>query len=1511
LKRTGWLTRRRLIILAATATVVLGLTPLLLTSARGQEKLSPMETIIRGQSEWLIESQASLRVIVRDHRSGAPLRSKVAIGLSQENTRLRVELFSGTTDRNGTLDAKFTVPAMRPGPYILVVTAVSAVDNQTINRPLQLVDAGQVLLTTDKPLYQPGQTIHLRSLSLRRPKMTPLAGQKAILEVEDPKGNKVFKKSITTSKFGVAAADFVLADEINLGQYTVRAILPQGKAERVVTVERYVLPKFKVTLTADRKYYLPGATVTGKVSAQYLFGKPVAGGQVTIACSTFDVEARRFAELKGTTDADGMYRFEVALPDYFVGLPIEQGQSLVQFEVEVTDRAAHVEKASASVPVAKDPINIVVVPEAGKLMPGLQNTVYILTAYPDGTPAICDVGVNRPRGDGPPYPLHTDALGIAEYRFTPRAGAPTELTVSARDGEGQTATKVVNLESTAGAGAVLLRTDRAIAQVGQRLRVTVLSTAARGTIYLDVIKDHQTILTRAIPISSGQAATDLTLTPDLAGTLELHAYRILPNEDIIRDTRIVFVERADDLVLDIRADQSTYTPGGPAKIAFEVRDRQRHPVLAALGIAVVDESVFALQEMQPGLEKIYFQLEQELMKPRYEIHGFTPASVIDGDLPTPTLRQEAARVLFASAPPLTDYTLTANTYTERLAELKTKWQEQVEKSADKIGLALRAYYDKNRRWLTEQQGLTPLVEQGFLKAADLRDPWGRNFRAHWRQGQLQLDTAGPDGKWGTDDDMLNIVPPSLRPRFRGGGGIMAGMDIEEGMPVPMMAPMAGDAVVFKGGERAATAPTGGAAAEAPVRVRRFFPETMYVNPALITDDQGRATLNLTMADSITTWRLTALASSTRGQLGSATSPLRVFMEFFVDIDLPVALTQNDEVSVPVAIYNYLGDPQTVRLAVTKADWFELLDEPEKSVTIAANDVGVAHFRLRVKEIGRRKLMVHAYGTQRSDAIEREIEVLPDGKEVRDSINDRLDGTVRHTMNIPANAVPGASTIFVKIYPGVFSQAVEGLDSLLRMPFGCFEQTSSVTYPNVLVLDYLKQSGKVKPETQMKAEQYVNVGYQRLVSYEVPGGGFSWFGDPPAHQILTAYGLMEFHDMARVHEVDPALIARTQRWLAGRQQPDGTWKPDEGGIAEGIINRQTGALRSTAYIVWALADTEYRGPEVASGLAYVKAHLSDAKDAYTLAIIVNALVSADPQSAATAIERLVAMATVEDKVAYWRSELPTPTFAEKTSADLETTGLAAYGLVRSGRQPALVSKVMTYLIRSKDSYGTWQTTQATVWSLKALLAAMNKATEAINAEVTVTVNGQTAGSFAITPDDFDVMRQLDLREWVKPGDNQIEIKFSGEGSALYQVVSKYYLPWVKTVPGAKDVLSIDVRYDRTELAANDTATCRVRVTNNSDVVANMVMIDLGVPPGFDVEAGDLAELVGSKVIQKYTLTPRQIILYLDELRPGKPLDFSYRLKARFPMRAKTPRSRVYEYYNPEVEAVSLPVDMIVR
>jgi hypothetical protein len=466
----------------------------------------------------------------------------------------------------------------------------------------------------------------------------------------------------------------------------------------------------------------------------------------------------------------------------------------------------------------------------------------------------------------------------------------------------------------------------------------------------------------------------------------------------------------------------------------------------------------------------------------------------------------------------------------------------------------------------------------------------------------------------------------------------------------------------------------------------------------------------------------------------------------------------------------------------------------------------------------------------------------------------------------------------------------------------------------LVLDYLTRSRRINPELQMKAEQYINLGYQRLLTFEVSGGGFDWSGSPPAKNILTAYGLLEIVDMAKVHEVDPALIERTRKWLLSRQNGDGSWDLDYQMHTWSGVQAK---LPVTALATWSLAETSLPVPEAAQavkkGLGFLGDHLDEATDPYVLALCANALVAGDRQGRVTekVLETLVGQVKEDEKAAWWVSQTQTATYSQGQTADIETTALTAYALLKHGRHGALINKALTYLIRQKDSFGTWHSTQATILALKALITSLTASVEDNRGTVTVLINGEEAGKVEITPDNSDVLQLIDLQEQTQEGDNRVALRVGGTISALYQMVGKYYLPWNLVPPEAeKEFLDIDLNYDKTELRQNDLLTANVKITYHGPKPTFMVLVDLGIPPGFQVLTEDLDGVRAEGVIDRYDVTGRQVIVYLGTMMQGKTVEFNYRLRAKFPIRAKTPRSRVYEYYSPEHQDVAQPVEIVV-
>jgi hypothetical protein len=411
--------------------------------------------------------------------------------------------------------------------------------------------------------------------------------------------------------------------------------------------------------------------------------------------------------------------------------------------------------------------------------------------------------------------------------------------------------------------------------------------------------------------------------------------------------------------------------------------------------------------------------------------------------------------------------------------------------------------------------------------------------------------------------------------------------------------------------------------------------------------------------------------------------------------------------------------------------------------------------------------------------------------------------------------------------------------------------------------------------------------------------------------------MEFSDMSKVYDVDPKLILRTQQWLAGQQLPDGSWKPDTSFINEGATNRyNSDVLRITAYIAWSLGDTGYQGTAVEQAKKFVEAHMNGKMDAYTLAVVANfaAEYGKDREFTRQAIQLLLDAREEKDEQAWWNSQ-ETSVYATGPSASVETTGLAVQALLRSGEASGTARKALNYLASKKDALGNWGTTQATIMALRALLTATEKGTADVRGTLLVLLNGKPAEKLELTTENNDLLHQFVLKDFDSQSPNSVEIQFEGKGGLAYQVVGSYFLPWDQKPEN--EPLSIAVAYDRTRLAQDDIATATATVRNNLDKSANMVMVDLGIPPGFDLLSEDLQTYeektsgLKSGHLSKFSLTATQAILYFDSFAAGDTAKIKFRLRAKYPIRARTFKSRVYEYYDPEVSAVARPVQLEVR
>jgi hypothetical protein len=323
----------------------------------------------------------------------------------------------------------------------------------------------------------------------------------------------------------------------------------RNTAEIALQVDRYVLPKFKVAVdlaTQDggaKHGYRPGDHVRGTVRANYFFGKPVESVPVTVKASAADVSVFDAGVSQGKTDADGTFHFDIHLPSYLAGRPLNHGAARILIEATVKDGAGHSESRGEPITVSESPLLIAAVPESGLLTPGIENQVFILTSYPDGTPVQAELRVRAPGNAD--RTASTDKGGVAIVQLRGGAG-DTALQIDAQDREGNHASSSVPLQSRSGTDQILLRSERAVYGSGERSQLQVFSTKQRGSAYVDVIKDGQTVATRDLDIVNGRADFALVATPNLAGTVEFNAYLFGEDARPVSDHRLVFVQPADE-----------------------------------------------------------------------------------------------------------------------------------------------------------------------------------------------------------------------------------------------------------------------------------------------------------------------------------------------------------------------------------------------------------------------------------------------------------------------------------------------------------------------------------------------------------------------------------------------------------------------------------------------------------------------------------------------------------------------------------------------------------------------------------------------------------------------------------------------------------------------------------------------------------------------------------------------------------------------------------------------------
>lgn len=331
--------------------------------------------------------------------------------------------------RTGRWRAELTIPAVPDGDYRLVAHMDTPMGRASAEVPAALYTPAIVHLATDRPLYEPGQVIRFRAVTLSLAQLAPMDGRPGTFLVKDPDGVVLLEERVPAGQYGVAASDLPLSVNAPVGEYEVGYRSGEASDWVAVRVEPFQLPRFAVELRGDRSWYAPGQAPRLEGTLRYQSGAPVRGAKLEITVTGespgWPLPTSWRVPRRLVSDGDGHFVLPLeAVPDDLVGL------APASVQVVATDAAG--ERVTGRLPLllSADPIVVQAETELGDgLVPDLNNRVYLRVTTPDGRPlAGADLGISRAwESDEEAVSARTDADGVAALQLDP--GQPGSVLV--------------------------------------------------------------------------------------------------------------------------------------------------------------------------------------------------------------------------------------------------------------------------------------------------------------------------------------------------------------------------------------------------------------------------------------------------------------------------------------------------------------------------------------------------------------------------------------------------------------------------------------------------------------------------------------------------------------------------------------------------------------------------------------------------------------------------------------------------------------------------------------------------------------------------------------------------------------------------------------------------------------------------------------------------------------------------------------------------------------------------
>ncbi|BDS14392.1 MG2 domain-containing protein [Aureispira anguillae] len=678
--------------------------------------------------------------------------------------------------------------------------------------------------------------------------------------------------------------------------------------------------------------------------------------------------------------------------------------------------------------------------------------------------------------------------------------------------------------------------------------------------------------------------------------------------------------------------------------------------------------------------------------------------------------------------------------------------------------------------------------------------------------------------------------------------------------------------------------------QTPTR-RSDFRKTIYWNPNIVTNEKGKASVVYYNSDEITTFRAILEGNTAQGELGHKEHTYAVDLPFSITTKLPTVLSFGDTIRIPVVLKNNSSKELTGDFKVENPAWLTQLKTYPSQVTIPVDSHRVLYLEYQVAfEKGEGVFAVGFEALQLSDWVETSVYTISKGFPVNFAIaGQELEQTDTFIIQ---DAYKGSMESELSIYPNILDGLIDGVESILNSPSGCFEQVSSSNYPNILALDLMEQMGDLKAGVRQKALNYLKDGYAKLTAYEIKNGGFEWYGRAPAHEGLTAYGLVQFHDMQAVYDqVDPAMVERTKTYLLSRRDGKGGFEQNVGKY--GFSGNKTALFN--AYITWALS--EVGTFDLYKEIEAMTEEAIESEDLYRMSLA--ALTHFNVGDQERGEDLLATIQTMIRKVGIEQVKAEsTVTYSYGNALNLETLSFAALAMMRSNqRNENLLVRIIKHLL-SKRQNGRFGSTQSTVMVLKTLSTyakSVGKGRE--DGNLVVLVNNKVVKNVAYKKSDPVKIKIKDLHHSFVEGQNIVTLKYEGTTKALPYSLD---VNWTARTPQSHVacplVLHCQLNNDKAHIG--ETIRLELSLENKWDKNLPSTMAIVGIPAGLSLQPWQLKNLQEKEAFAFYELKDNYLILYYRGMEAKEQKKLSLDLKTEVPGSYTAPANSAYLYYGDE-------------